>query len=230
MSKESRLRACWMTGALGIALLLASATTARAQYEQKGSTQLTAYGGGYLGGTVYTGDNGTFTRNVDVQDDWAYGGKLAHVFNNVLGLEFGYGRSQSGLQLEPGTGMPAAPIGNLTENRYDLNLNFYTHPNTVQGYFTLGGGATHFGAEFDDGSGSPPKSVSDTRFSSNFGIGMLLHTSPKMAFRLDGRWRYTDTNVGRQDYYCDAFGYCYGYDNSFYSSGEITGGLTYTLH
>jgi hypothetical protein len=216
--------------AAGFVLFLAAAAPASAQSEQKGATQISVMGGAYLGGTVYTGESGTLTRNVDVQNDWDYGGKLGYVFNQLLGLEFGYSRSNSGLQLEPGTGKPAAPIGDLTENRYDLNLNFFTHPNNVQGYFTLGGGATHFGANFDDGSGSPPKSVSDTRFSSNFGIGMLLHTSPKMALRLDGRWRYTDTNVGGQDYYCDAYGFCYSYDSSFYSSGQITGGVTYSLH
>ncbi len=163
-------------------------------------------------------------RDVNVDDDWSYGGRLAYVFNGMVALEGGYGHSDAAMTLGVGAGQLPSNIGDLTENRYELNLNFYTNPGPVQGYFTLGGGATDFKAKFENG-----QSASDTRFTSNIGLGIKFSSSPKVALRLDGRWRYTDTNIGGTSYYCDFYGFCYAYDNSYYGSGEFTGGLTYSL-
>ncbi len=214
---------------LGVFLVLTTASTALAQYyNTKGAAELTLYGGAYFGGDIYTGNYVGLSRDVNVDDDWAYGGRLAYVFSRSVGLEAGYGRSVSGIQLGAGGGQPPSSLGELTENRYELNFNFYTNPGPVQGYFTLGGGATNFSVAFNDGV-NPPAEASDTRFTSNIGFGVKMATSPKVALRFDGRWRYTDTNVGSDTYYCDWYGYCYSYDSSYYGSGEVTGGLTYTL-
>lgn len=210
---------------LGVILVFATASTALAQYyDHKGAAELTLYGGAYFGGDIYTGVNGLSSRDVNVDDDWSYGARLAYVFSSSIGLEAGYGRSESGIQLGAGAGQPPSNLGELTENRYELNFNFYTNPGPVQGYFTLGGGATNFSVTFENN-----VTQSDTRFTSNIGLGIKMATSPKVALRVDGRWRYTDTNVGGDAYYCDFYGYCYSYDDSYYGSGEVTGGLTYTL-
>jgi hypothetical protein len=213
--------------AFSVVSSLGSASIALAQYQEKGALELTGFGGAYFGGTVYAGSSGTLSRDVEVKDDWSYGGKLAYVLSHSIGFEFGYGRSESDMHLGRGAGLPETNIGQLIEDRYELNLNFYTNPGQAQGYFTLGGGATHFGAKFNDG--TTAKNNGDSRFTSNFGLGMLFHTSEKLALRLDGRWRWTDTNVGGQDVYCDYYGFCYAYDNSYYSSGELTAGLTYRM-
>jgi len=107
-------------------------------------------------------------------------------------------------------------------------LNFYLRPGAMRGFFTIGGGATHFGADFDDGSGNP-SSASDTRFTSNLGLGLQYSGKGKVGLRIDGRWRYTETNTGGTDVYCDVYGFCYEYDNSNYTSAEVTAGLTYLL-
>jgi hypothetical protein len=199
------------------------------QDSPQGSAELSLYGGGYFGGTVYAGENGGgAVRDVQVGDDWTYGARLGYVFNRSIGLELGYGRSASGLKVESGAGFQATSIGDLTEDRYELNLNFYLRPGPMRGFFSIGGGATHFGADFDDGSGSP-RSASDTRFTSNLGLGFQYSASEKMGLRIDGRWRYTDTNTGGSDYYCDIYGFCYEYDNSSYTSAELTAGLVYTI-
>lgn len=219
--------------AIGLAL---TSGAARAQDEdldvsadtRRGSTELTLFGGGYLGGTVYAGDDGTLSRDVEVGDDWSYGARLAYVFNRTVGLELGYGRSTSGLKVQSGGGFQDTDIGEITEDRYELNLNFYMRPGPMRGFFTFGGGATHFGADFDDGSGNP-RSASDTRFTSNLGLGFQYSASEKMGLRIDARWRYTETNTGGSDVYCDIYGFCYEYDNSSYTSAEFTAGLTYTI-
>jgi hypothetical protein len=127
-----------------------------------------------------------------------------------------------------GGGFQSTSIGDLTEDRYELNLNFYLRPGAMRGFFTIGGGATHFGADFDDGSGNP-RSASDTRFTSNLGLGFQYSGKGKVGLRIDGRWRYTETNTGGTDVYCDIYWFCYAYDNSNYTSAEVTAGLTYLL-
>ena len=212
-------------------IAIAGASTASAQYYSfQPHAELTALGGAYFGGTVYTGSSTVLRRDVNIGDDWAYGGRLAYVFSPAIGLEAGFVYSKADMNLSAGAGQGPAKFGELTESRYELNFNFYTNPGPVVGYFTLGGGLTHFVAE-----GNPSivtganNRVSDDRFSSNIGLGVKLNTSEKMGIRLDGRWRYTDTNVGGDQYYCDIYGFCYSYDNSYYGSGELTGGLSYSF-
>lgn len=212
---------------IGAIIALAAASTASAQsygYSKASAADLTVYGGGYFGGDIYTGTYSGLSRDVNVDDDWTYGGRLEYVFSGMVGLEGGYGHSEAGLNLGAGAGQLPQNIGNLTENRYELNINFYTNPGPVQGYFTLGGGATDYKANFENG-----QSASDTKFTSNIGLGIKFSSSQKVALRIDGRWRYTDTNIGGSSYYCDFYGFCYTYDNSYYGSGELTGGITYRL-
>ena len=213
-------------------LATAGASVATAQYYTfKPGAELTVLGGAYFGGTVYTGYNTVLSRDVNVSDDWAYGGRLAYLFSPAIGIEAGFVYSNAEMQLASGAGQAPARLGELTESRYELNFNFYTNPGAVVGYFTLGGGLTHFSAEIDPNLtqlGSRTE-TSDDRWGSNIGLGVKLNTSEKMAIRLDGRWRYTDTNVGGDQYYCDIYGFCYSYDNSYYGSGELTGGLTYSF-
>ena len=219
---------------IGTVLLLTAASTAKADYygySKKSQTELSGYYGGYFGGDIYSGSYSGLSRSVNVDDDWSYGGRLGMVFNGTVGLEFSYGYSNAAMTLGSGGGsLVPTKLGELTENRYELNLNLFTNPGPVRGYFTLGGGATDFSATFN---GNLPTTgaakASDTRFTSNIGLGIMFSRSQKLALRLDGRWRYTDTNVGGNSYYCDFYGFCYTYDNSYYGSAEFTGGLTYTL-
>ena len=95
--------------------------------------------------------------------------------------------------------------------------------------FTAGGGATHFRADLGNAVGSVSGSASDTRFTSNLGLGFQYDASEKVGLRIDGRWRYTDTNTGGSEITCDVYGFCYEYDNSSYSSAEVAAGLTYKL-
>ena len=211
---------------------MASASAAHAQYYSSApKAELTVLGGAYFGGTIYTGYNTVLARDVNVGDDWAYGGRLAFLFNPAIGLEAGFVHSNAEMSLSSGAGQGPTVLGELTENRYELNFNFYTNPGPVVGYFTLGGGLTHFNATIDPNlvQAGTRREASDDRWSSNIGLGIKLHTSETMAVRLDGRWRYTDTNVGNDQYYCDIYGFCYSYDNSYYGSGELTGGLTYSF-
>ena len=217
--------------------LLGTAAAARAQDPdleppadtRSGAIELTLYGGGYFGGTVYAGTSGAVVRDVEVGDDWTYGGRLGYVFHRTIGVELGYGRSTSDLRVDSGGGFQSSSIGDLTEDRYELNLNFFLSPQAMRFFFTVGGGATHFRADFSDEAAATERSASDTRFTSNLGLGFQYDASEKVGLRIDGRWRYTDTNTGSTEITCDVYGFCYEYDNSSYSSAEVAAGLTYKI-
>jgi opacity protein-like surface antigen len=75
-----------------------------------------------------------------------------------------------------------------------------------------------------------PNLGSNTQFCFNFGAGANVAMSSKLAMRLEARWKLTHTDISTGTYaYCDYYGYCYAYNSTTYSSGELTGGLTYKL-
>jgi Outer membrane protein beta-barrel domain len=217
-------------GLAAAALLAVSAGSAVAQ-SQKGQPELTIYGGWYFGGQLYTGTYLNSTQNINVGDGFDWGGQLAYLFNPQIGLEFTYGHDEADLNAQSNYYVPNQQIGTLTENRYELDFNFYTAPGKAVGYFCLGAGATDYSAKATSNSvdTSKPSSASDTKFTSNIGLGVLIFAKPNLALRIDGRWRYTDTNAGNSYVYCDIYGYCYTYDDSYYGSGSLTGGITYLL-
>jgi hypothetical protein len=217
---------------LGLAAAVCLMMTAGpAAAQQKGQPEITLYAGGYFGGQLYTGTYLNSTQTINIGDAFDWGAQLAYLFNPQIGLEFTYGRDEASINAQTSIYSPQSKRGNLTENRYELDFNFYTAPGHVVGYFCLGGGLTDYSAKAATASTNPnvASSASDTKFTSNIGLGALIYVKPNLALRLDGRWRYTDTNTGSSYVYCDYYGYCYSYDDSYYGSGTVTGGLTYLL-
>jgi hypothetical protein len=227
-----RSRSMLRRTSLGAAVVLGLALSvgqAAAYDSSKGQVQITAYAGGYFGGQLYTGYS-TTSGNIDVGSAFDYGGQLAYVFNHVIGLEFTYGHDKAPLSLTGSYLQPDNQFGDLTENRYEFDINFYTNPNKVVGYFALGAGWTDYSATVDNLDPTNPNDTakgSSSKFVTNIGLGALIYVKPNVAIRLDGRWRYTDTNYGSNYVYCDIYGYCYTYDDSYYGSGTVTGGITF---
>lgn len=210
-----RFRFLALAGCLAIA---AAAGTAAAQ-DRSGTFEISPFGGGYFGGTLYDSGKGT----VDVGSDWAYGGRFAYNVNRVFGIEFdwthaasdleGYGHSSSGR------------VGRLTQDVYEANAIFTWGSRRALGYFGVGGGVAVLKTEFNNSA-----STSDTRFTGNMSLGFKGFVTPRFGFRIDGRWRFTDTpyttNTGTT---CDYYGYCYHYHTTWYYSGELTAGLVFAF-
>ena len=212
---------------LGLAAVLCLALAASpAAASGKGEPQITAYAGGYFGGQIYTGYSGT-AGNIDVGDSFDWGLQLAYVFRHAIGLEFTYGDNSGSLNYHNPYALQAGTLGDLGEQRFEFDVNFYTHPNKVVGYFALGAGWTDYKLTPTRPAAGYTGDYKDSKFTSNVGLGALIYMKPNVALRVDGRWRYTDTNTGSTAIYCDFYGYCYAYDNSYYGSGSLTGGITF---
>lgn len=227
-SRINPILRCLILGLAAGLCLVGLAGTASA----KGTPQITLYGGMYFGGSIYTGtQSAAANREINIGSSFDWGLQGAYLFTPSVGLEFTYGHSNGDIIAEPASSFsaPEETVGSLGENRYEFNFNFYTNPGPTVGYFTIGAGWTDYKAEIDGiytGTGSA-ESDTQSEFVTNIGIGGMKYVKPNLALRLDGRWRYTDTEIGADQTYCDIYGYCYTYDDSYYGSGTITLGLTY---
>jgi hypothetical protein len=215
---------------LALAACLAAATlagTAAAQ-DRSGTFEISPFGGGYFGGTIF--DSGH--AHVDVDTDVAYGVRFAYNINRVFGVEFDWTQAKANLDahnLASIPGYPPAPmdgkIGRLTHDVYEVNGIFNFGKGRASGYVGMGLGAAVMKVDLTNAS-----STSDTRFTSNFSAGFKGWVTPHFGFRFDGRFRWTDTNhTTSRDTWCDYYGYCYSYHTTWYSSGELTGGLMFAF-
>lgn len=215
---------------LGSALLaLALAGQANAQ-DRTGSVEITPFGGADFGGRLYAGSNAIFSRDVDVDTSGTYGVRVGGNINRWFGLEASFSTAKGNIKgRDSGGGLFSSSnkLGELDVKRYELNGVFNFGRRQVIPYFTLGAGATTFKASVPGFDAS-----SDTRFSANLGLGVKIFFNPHVGLRFDGRGRaaYINDSTCSRDY----VGYCYDdhYDhnnqdrNRWYTSGELTGGLT----
>ncbi|HQQ78206.1 MAG TPA: outer membrane beta-barrel protein [Thermoanaerobaculia bacterium] len=214
--------------ALAGCLVFASVAGTAAAQDRAGTFEISPFGGGYFGGNLYDSGRG----HVDVQSDWAYGARLAYNVNRVFGIEFDWTHSKADLEghgFGNVAGYPPYPssgkIGQLTQDIFEANGIISWGKGRASGYFGFGGGAAVLKTEFN-GAGS----TSETRFTGNMSLGFKGFVTPRFGFRIDGRWRYIDTDhTTSHNTYCDYYGYCYSYHTTWYSNGELTGGLIFAF-
>jgi opacity protein-like surface antigen len=206
---------------LAAAILALSASQAIAQYGEK-KVELTPFGGWYIASDLYTASS----AQIGINNSVVYGARLGVFPNPKFGIEGSYSRASSDLEIvnSSATFPSSTPLGSLTVDEWDGNLVFTAQKSPkATSFFTLGAGATTFSVDANG------VSESKTQFAWNFGIGTKISMSEKVALRLDGRFRSTETDINTSSgVYCDPF-YCYEYSSSWYSSGEISAGLAYRL-
>jgi opacity protein-like surface antigen len=211
----SMSRTAGRTAALTALALVAGAVAANAQALPR-SFNITPLAGIYLGGS-YDGSGGV--PDLDVTSSFLYGMRAEYRFSRQVGLEFEWSHADPEVKLQATEDV----VADLNVNHYEGSFNFYWGQPSTTVYMALGAGATAFSADDIEG-----ESRSETKFTGLFGLGVTKWVKENMALRLDGRYRWTDVN-GDDSIYCDPFFGCYGYDTSWYGSGEITGGFTYAF-
>jgi opacity protein-like surface antigen len=241
MEGISMRRLTLLLAALG---LVGVAVPAAAQ-DRTGSWEISPFAGGYFGSRLY--DNAPFyagspaagallyTGRIDVSDDLVYGVRLGYNVNRWLGIEADWTHARPDLTTRVPVALPAGSssfplstrtkVGRLTQDAYEANALFNFGRRKVIGYFGLGAGASVMKTDLT-GVGSNES----TRFTGNVSLGGKFFFTPNIGIRLDGRYRYTDLGHDtRNGTACDRFGYCYDDRNRWYSSGEVTGGLTFAF-
>jgi len=213
---------------------VACASIASAQSQVK--WEIMPFAGYYIASDLFTAYPGTpaatGSSHVELTNSFMWGGRLM-AFNGRGGLEFSYTRAGSDLKLDRTlTGQNNADVGRLNLDSYDLNLVGYEpsgNPKvTPYGLIGIGWSITH--PDINQGFNTGPQVDGKSLFNFSFGLGAKIEMRDKLAMRLEGRWRITDTNIDTNSgVWCDPFGYCYSYASQWYNSGELMGGLSYSF-
>ncbi len=208
-------------------LVLPLALPAGAQ-DRSGTVEISPYGGGAFGGSLYTnvlGGTTTYSK-AEVGDTGTYGLRLGYNFNRYAGLEFSWAHAQAGLYTGPsGAFAPQTRIGDFDTDTFEVNGVFSFGRGKFVPYFTVGGGANRMRL-----STTAYTSSTETRFVGNLGIGAKFWITPQFGLRIDGRVRSTyfgDSN-DCHNHSCGN-GYYYYNDGTWYSSGEATGGISFAF-
>jgi len=206
--------------------------------------EITPFAGYYIASDIYNsygapGSGNVGSGNVGLENSFMWGGRLT-ASSPRGGVEFAYTRTGSDVKLSSlQSGQQKTKVGRIDIDNYDLNFLGYQpsgNPRvTPFGLIGFGWAVTHPSID-SDVLANPPAGVtpktpeSNTLFNFNFGLGTKIEMSPKLALRIEGRWRVTDTAITTSSgVWCDGWGYCYSYASDWYNSGELIGGITYAL-
>lgn len=208
-----------------LALAALAAPAALAQ-DRSGTVEITPFGGVYIGGTFEAGTTGAYRYDVEVSSPATWGIRLGYNANRWFGLEFGFAWAEAEMN-RTGGGIfgPAAKVGDIDVKNFELNAILNMGKGRVIPYFVLGGGAQVLDPTIPGVDAS-----TDTRFAATFGFGLKVFVNPHFGFRFDGRLRsaYLGTEDGCDYDDCYYYDYWYG-ETQWYTSGEVTGGLTFAF-
>jgi len=213
--------------------LIAVAASARAQGRNR-SLALSVFGGYNIASDIYTDIAGA--GSLEFKNGFMWGGRATAFSSEYSAFEFAYSRTSADLEVRTGTiGNTAGfDAGSMASDEYDFNF-LVSQPAgnpKMWPHFTLGFGwtMTHPDIRPPSPVNNKPVPEGNSLFAWNFGLGTMVEMNPKLALRLDARWRVTDTHITTSSgVYCDYWGYCWGYASDWYNSGELTAGLSYRL-
>jgi len=188
---------------------------------------ITGEAGGFFSSDLYT----TSGADLNFSDAFTFGGRLAFIPQPHVAIEVGYMYASMNVSSKTAIGTTGTTdLGSVGLNQIDIDGLFGGGNGKAWGYFAVGLGMTitspnvNSALTLPSGTATP---TSETLFSWNLGGGVVLMPKGKVGFRIDGRFRSTDTNhTTDAGGYCTIYGYCYTYATSWYNSGELTGGIT----
>lgn len=211
--------------ALATCLVAIAAAPVAAQRAQ--SVEISAFGGGYWGSTIYQGPLPTPAgpiTTVGVNSAGLYGARLGYTVQRQFGVEFSWSATNPTLNFGSGFNTYGTK-GNMSVNNFDFDAMFNFGQQRIWGYLGLGLGWSAYSASITDNSG-PVATKSQSYFSGNTALGMKAFINPHIAVQLDARYRWSNTNHQTSAGVGCVY-YCYAYSSTWYGASELTAGLTY---
>ena len=206
---------------LVLALALACAPAAVAQL-RAGTVEINPFAGYLFGGEIshFHDDFDDFHTQVDVADDWAYGGRIGYNFSSLFQMEAEYSRTETNFVLRS-RNFEDQEFGDLRIEYFLGYATFNFGHGRVVPFFTIGAGGANLAPNLP---GTP--SESEVRFTTAAGGGIKVFVCPWFGFRFDGRfystWLGNDSRV-----YCDSEGFCHSRD--WLPNVTATGGFIFAF-
>lgn len=220
----------------GLALSMAGVVATVSMASSQARVEITPFVGYYIASDLYNSYAvaNPGVSNVELLNTMDYGAKITFSTPRS-GFELAWTRTGSDVRLNQiQAGQPQDQVGRVDIDNYDINFIGYqmtTNPR-VSGFGEIGIGwaVTHPDINTTFLGPNVGQPDGNTLFNFNFGLGVRMEMNPKLALRLEGKWRVMDTNITTSSgIWCDPYGYCYGYASDWYNSGELNAGLSYTL-
>jgi len=210
---------------LGTAAAFLAASTMLGQLRE-GTAEIEPFAGYLFGGTFARGTTDVFNTRVNVDDQFAYGGRIGYNITSLFEIEGQFARSETHFVTHTDGGLFG---GGSTQRLGDLNINYWL------GYMTFNFGHSRAVPYVSFGAGVAtldPRipgvaTSSDTRFTASAGTGIKLFFNPHFGVRLDGRYYATSLNRNRDR--CDDFFHDCSDRRDWLSNGTVTGGLLFAF-
>jgi hypothetical protein len=200
-----------------IFLFAACALGAPALAQDAGRFELGIFGGASLGSRISL----TPGSDIRIGDDGAFGLRGAYDLNRHFALEAIWSHARpTATAKNPTTGAPLGETA-VDVDVWSLDALYNYGHGRVRGYFGLGAGVMRIDPVLADSTGP------SSRFTTSLSAGAKFFVTPRVALRLDGTYRFRATDDRVSTVLCGDG--CKTYTTSFYTSTELTAGVSFRL-
>ena len=188
-----------------------------------GTVEINPFAGYLFGGelTHFHDEFDDFDHNeIDIADDWNYGGRIGYNFTSLFQLEAEYSRTETNFVLRSHN-FEDQEFGDLRLEYFLGYATFNFGHSRVVPFFTIGAGGANLAPTLPG-----TRAESEVRFTTAAGGGVKVFVCPWFGFRFDGRFYSTflgdDSRV-----YCDSDGFCHTRD--WLPNFTATGGFIFAF-
>lgn len=201
-----------------LATFLSATASAPALAQEAPRFELTLVGGAGFGSRVRT----LPAEETRISNSGLVGLRLGYAVSRSFRIEAGWTHASADLLTrDPSAGGSYARSGEVETDAYEVNAFYDFGGGSTRGYLGLGAGAMSISPS------QPGLSTAEARFAVNIAAGLRQAIGKRFAVRAEGRYRWRDGKTRVGTVLCTEGEECRLFTTNWYSSAELTAGLSY---